>query len=75
MSRSLGDKLAHSVGVIPEPDVNSVKLDRDMNEYLVMLASDGVWDQYTPEQIREKFIFPFRKKMKQEENKENGGAL
>jgi len=67
MSRSLGDKLAHTVGVIPEPDLKTVKLDRDMNEYLVMLASDGVWDQYTPEQIREQFIFPFSIKMKQEE--------
>ena len=44
MSRSLGDKLAHTVGVIPEPDLKTVHLDRDMNDYLVLLASDGVWD-------------------------------
>lgn len=44
MSRSLGDKLAHTVGVIPEPDFQCVSLNKEDNEYIVVSASDGLWD-------------------------------
>ena len=58
MSRSLGDKLAHTVGVIPDPgkehvfiiiDFFSYTLNKEEYEYVVVSASDGLWDQYTPE--------------------------
>ena len=49
MSRSLGDKLAHSVGVIPLPDVSEYKLNKDKNVYIVVNGSDGLWDQLTNE--------------------------
>ena len=42
MSRALGDIVAHSVGVIAEPEVHSCDLS-DSDEYLV-IASDGVWE-------------------------------
>eukprot|EP00002_Diphylleia_rotans_P013797 TRINITY_DN2686_c0_g1_i1.p1 TRINITY_DN2686_c0_g1~~TRINITY_DN2686_c0_g1_i1.p1 ORF type:complete len:666 (-),score=124.14 TRINITY_DN2686_c0_g1_i1:629-2626(-) len=41
-SRSIGDTLAHTIGVISDPDVTSKKLDR--YDRLLILATDGVWD-------------------------------
>lgn len=42
MSRSLGDKIAHSVGVSWEPDITEIIL----NSYdkIIIIASDGVWE-------------------------------
>ena len=44
MSRSIGDKLAHTVGVIPDPDITIYKMNRDDYVYFIVQASDGVWD-------------------------------
>jgi serine/threonine protein phosphatase PrpC len=49
MSRSLGDKLAHTVGVIPDPDFKHMELDRDKYEYILVAASDGLWDMFNNE--------------------------
>jgi serine/threonine protein phosphatase PrpC len=43
MSRSLGDKLHHNVGVLCTPDVIKVSLNASPARFLI-LASDGVWD-------------------------------
>lgn len=43
MSRSLGDGVAHSVGVSSEPEFISHTLDPDKDKYLI-LCSDGVWE-------------------------------
>lgn len=43
MSRSLGDHLAHTVGVSPEADVAATFMDASRHQF-VLLASDGVWD-------------------------------
>lgn len=43
MSRSLGDKLAHEIGVISEPILNSFELYSSFDQFII-LASDGVWD-------------------------------
>jgi hypothetical protein len=56
MSRSIGDKLAHTVGVIPDPgnhhshltfailDFFHMKLFKDEYDYCIVSASDGIWD-------------------------------
>lgn len=42
MSRSIGDKVAQSVGVTPEPEI----MEYTLTEYdqFILLASDGVWE-------------------------------
>eukprot|EP00924_Labyrinthula_sp_SR-Ha-C_P005238 augustus_masked-scaffold_1-processed-gene-25.60-mRNA-1 protein AED:0.20 eAED:0.24 QI:0/-1/0/1/-1/1/1/0/497 len=42
MSRSLGDKLGKSVGVIPDPEVTKTYLE-DPDKFLI-LATDGIWE-------------------------------
>ena len=43
MSRSIGDKSAHELGVLSTPIYNSFNLYYDYDQFIV-LASDGVWD-------------------------------
>ena len=42
MSRSIGDYVAQSVGVIPEPEI----IFKDLDEYdrFMVIASDGLWE-------------------------------
>ncbi len=49
MSRSIGDKVAQSVGVTPEPEI----LEYTLTEYdqFILLASDGVWEFMSNERI------------------------
>lgn len=49
MSRALGDLVAHSVGVIAEPDVHCCEL-TESDEFLIV-ASDGVWEFITTEEV------------------------
>jgi serine/threonine protein phosphatase PrpC len=42
MTRSFGDLIAHSVGVIAEPEIGVY--DYTGNEKFVIVASDGVWE-------------------------------
>ena len=42
MTRSFGDNLAHTVGVIAEPEIK--KYDFNGNEKFILLASDGIWE-------------------------------
>lgn len=53
MSRSIGDKLAQSVGVIPLPDVTIYKINRDEYEYVLVSASDGIWDTLDIKEVRD----------------------
>lgn len=46
MGRSLGDALAHGVGVTPEPVTMEHAVQPDWR--FVLLASDGLWDVYKP---------------------------
>ena len=41
MSRSIGDKIAHGVGVINEPEINIFNLDEKCK--YIILGSDGIW--------------------------------
>ena len=42
MTRSFGDTLAHSVGVIAEPEIK--RYDFSGNEKFIIIASDGIWE-------------------------------
>ena len=48
MSRSIGDKLAHKVGVISAPEVCRRSL-RSKDKF-VIIGSDGLWDKVTNEE-------------------------
>ena len=48
MSRSIGDLVAHQLGVIATPDVVAHDLER--GDEFIVLASDGIWDQLDPEE-------------------------
>lgn len=41
MSRSFGDRVAHSVGVISDPSIKKYII--KPNDLFVVMASDGVW--------------------------------
>lgn len=51
MSRSLGDSLAASVGVTGEPEIFVTGL--TPNDDFIVLASDGVWEFMTNEEVVE----------------------
>ena len=42
MTRSFGDNLVHSVGVVSEPEI--IKYEFNGNEKFIILASDGIWE-------------------------------
>mmetsp|Transcript_1987 Transcript_1987/g.3218 ORF Transcript_1987/g.3218 Transcript_1987/m.3218 type:complete len:434 (+) Transcript_1987:250-1551(+) len=50
MSRSLGDDVAHSVGVSSEPQIMAHTLDAEGDIFLVY-ASDGIWEFLENEQV------------------------
>lgn len=63
MSRSVGDRVAHSVGVISDPGISQVTL--EILEYYVLdsdkilvLASDGVWEFLSNKEVIE-LIAPY----------------
>ena len=41
MSRSIGDSIAHNIGVISEPEI--FKFNYKGNEKFIIVASDGIW--------------------------------
>lgn len=51
MSRSVGDLVAASVGVIPEPEFFELEL--NSSDKFIVIASDGVWEFITNEQCIE----------------------
>ena len=48
MTRSLGDKTAHNIGVIDEPEIK--KFFYDGSEKFIVIASDGLWEYINSEQ-------------------------
>ena len=48
MTRSFGDTIAHSVGVISEPEIK--KYEFSGNEKFIIIASDGIWEYITSEE-------------------------
>jgi len=56
MSRSLGDKIFRSVGVISNPTVDVLNIDKFQNEkfgMFVVIASDGLFDTMNPQFVAE----------------------
>lgn len=51
MSRSIGDGIAHSVGVSDIPEIKEFLIDK-MNPICIVVASDGVWEFTSNEEIK-----------------------
>ena len=51
MSRSIGDKLAHKVGVSDIPEIKEFDLN-NMEPLALVVASDGVWEFMSHEEVR-----------------------
>ena len=49
MSRSMGDRVAQSVGVTAEPEVKEFLL--SLNDKFLVIASDGVWEFLSNEEV------------------------
>ena len=49
MSRSIGDTVAHSAGVISEPE--RIVYDLHDNDKMIIVASDGLWEFMTSQQV------------------------
>jgi serine/threonine protein phosphatase PrpC len=49
VSRAIGDTALESAGVVPQPDV--IKQSVTALDKFVVMASDGVWDQLTNDQV------------------------
>jgi len=52
MARSLGDVVAHSAGVISEPEFTEYKLNPETDKFLV-IATDGLWEFVTNQETIE----------------------
>ena len=50
MSRSLGDTVAHSAGVISDPEIRMEIIDPEKMVFLVV-ASDGLWEFMTDQDV------------------------
>mmetsp|Transcript_29371 Transcript_29371/g.52582 ORF Transcript_29371/g.52582 Transcript_29371/m.52582 type:complete len:484 (-) Transcript_29371:32-1483(-) len=61
MSRSLGDRVAHSVGVSATPIVETFSF--DPNDKFIVIASDGVWDVMENKDVGN-LVEKFRRKCK-----------
>lgn len=51
ISRSLGDILAHHIGVTSEPDIKIHEI--NPNDKFLAIASDGIWDNLGPDEVIE----------------------
>ena len=56
MSRSIGDEIAHSIGVSENPEV--LRFDLKPEHKFIVIASDGVWEFLSNEEIG-KIVWPF----------------
>ena len=56
MSRSMGDRVAQSVGVSAEPEIKEFIL--GFNDKILIIASDGVWEFLSNEDIAA-IVLPF----------------
>ena len=59
MSRSIGDLIATTLGVIPEPKFLEEKVDKDTK--FMVVASDGVWEFLENETVRD-IVMPYYQK-------------
>ena len=59
MSRSIGDLIATSLGVIPVPEFVEFELNDDT--LFIVMASDGIWEFISNEKVKE-MVMPFYEK-------------
>ena len=59
MTRSFGDEVAARVGVIAEPEI--LELDLCKDDKFIVLASDGVWEFLSNEDVAS-IVYPFFEK-------------
>lgn len=52
-TRSLGDLLAHHIGVTSEPSVRVINLSYQQSEKFIAIATDGIWDNMSAEDLVE----------------------
>lgn len=45
--------MAHTVGVSAEPDICKLDLDLDHFDYIIVSASDGLWDALSIEKVKQ----------------------
>lgn len=60
MSRSLGDTLAHEIGVISTPIITSRQL-KEGQDFFIVLGSDGLWDMMENQEVSD-FVEAFRQR-------------
>jgi serine/threonine protein phosphatase PrpC len=61
MTRSLGDLVAKSVGVTYEPEIKTIN-NLTKNDKFIVLASDGLWDRISNEEVTKIISSPFYEK-------------
>ena len=66
MSRSIGDKIAHSIGVINEPEILLFNLD-ESSKYII-IGSDGIWQYLNNSDILDVIYEENREKENSKEN-------
>lgn len=59
MSRSLGDKVAQSVGVVPNPEILDYTL--TPNDQFILIASDGIWEFMSNVDVA-RLVYPYVEK-------------
>jgi serine/threonine protein phosphatase PrpC len=52
-SRSLGDLLAHHIGVTSEPSVRIINLSKQQTERFLAIGTDGIWDNMAADDLVE----------------------
>jgi serine/threonine protein phosphatase PrpC len=58
MTRSMGDLVAKSVGVTYEPEIKVIN-NLSKNDKFIVLASDGLWDRISNEEVTRMIATPF----------------
>lgn len=66
MSRSLGDSIAKSIGVISKPVIHNMEICYPRDQFIV-IASDGVWDAMQNTEVMN-FVEKYRKSSSEENN-------
>lgn len=56
MARSIGDLLAGQVGVTATPEVKI--FERTSSDKILIIASDGLWEFFSNEEVPSLFSFP-----------------
>jgi serine/threonine protein phosphatase PrpC len=51
MSRSLGDAVAHTAGVSSEPEFFEYEFNKDHEDLILVMASDGLWEFMSNEEV------------------------